>query len=67
MKVFVVAREGKGITGEVKTIEMHHEQLQSAEPGDNIGFNLRGISKDDITRGDVLGHVNNPPTIANLT
>ncbi len=64
-KVTVVpAREGKGITGEVKSIEMHHEQMQQAEPGDNIGFNLRGVSKKDIARGDVVGHTNNVPTIA---
>ena len=64
-KVIVVpGREGKGVTGEVKTIEMHHEQMQQAEPGDNIGFNVRGIEKKDITRGDVLGHTSNPPTIA---
>ena len=64
-KVIVVpAREGKGISGEVKSIEMHHEQLQQAEPGDNIGFNLRGIEKKDIARGDVLGHVSHPPTVA---
>ena len=54
------AREGKGITGEVKTIEMHHEKLPQAEPGDNIGFNLRGVEQKDITRGDVLGHTTNP-------
>ncbi|HLD43487.1 MAG TPA: translation elongation factor EF-1 subunit alpha [Candidatus Nanoarchaeia archaeon] len=64
-KVIVVpAREGKGITGEVKSIEMHHEQLQMAEPGDNIGFNVRGIGKKDIARGDVLGHTDNVPTVA---
>lgn len=64
-KVIVTpAREGKGVTGEVKTIEMHHEQLQEAEPGDNVGFNVRGINKQDIARGDVLGHVDNPPTVA---
>ena len=64
-KVIVVpAREGKGITGEVKTIEMHHEQLDEAEPGDNVGFNVRGIEKKDIARGDVLGHVSHPPTVA---
>jgi len=62
--IIMPGREGKGVTGEVKTIEMHHEQLQSAEPGDNVGFNVRGIGKKDIARGDVLGHVNNPPTIA---
>src|SRR3989338_3213424 len=62
--IFVPAREGKGITGEEKTIEMHHEQMQQAEPGDNIGFNVRGIEKKDIARGDVLGHVDTPPTVA---
>ncbi len=64
-KVIVVpGREGKGVEGEVKTIEMHHEQMKQAEPGDNIGFNIRGIGKKDIARGDVLGHTNNPPTVA---
>jgi len=64
-KIIVVpAREGKGVTGEVKSIEMHHEQMQQAEPGDNIGFNIRGIAKNDIARGDVLGNVNNVPTVA---
>ena len=60
----VPGREGKGVTGEVKTIEMHHEQLKEAEPGDNIGFNVRGFGKTDIARGDVIGHYDNVPTIA---
>ena len=51
-------------SGEVKSIEMHHQPLEKAEPGDNIGFNVRGIAKTDIKRGDVCGHVNNPPTVA---
>lgn len=64
-KIMVMpGREGKGVPGEVKSMEMHHEQLQQAEPGDNIGFNVRGIAKNDIARGDVLGHADNPPTIA---
>lgn len=64
-KVIVVpGREGKGVPGEVKSIEMHHEQLQKAEPGDNVGFNVRGIGKKDIARGDVLGHQDKPPTVA---
>ncbi len=50
--------------GEVKSIEMHHQPLPRAEPGDNIGFNVRGISKNDIKRGDVCGKVDNPPTVA---
>ncbi len=60
----VPGREGKGVAGEVKSIEMHHEQLQSAEPGDNCGFNVRGFGKKDITRGDVIGHSDNVPTVA---
>ena len=64
-KVMVVpGREGKGIGGEVKTIEMHHEVVPEALPGDNIGFNVRGIAKKDIARGDVLGHADNVPTVA---
>ncbi|MEM2943205.1 MAG: translation elongation factor EF-1 subunit alpha [Methanomassiliicoccales archaeon] len=50
--------------GEVKSIEMHHEPLPQAVPGDNIGFNVRGIAKTDIKRGDVAGPVDNPPTVA---
>ncbi len=53
-----------GKTGEVKSIEMHHEQLQQAEPGDNVGFNVRGIDKNDIKRGDVAGPSSSPPTVA---
>jgi len=64
-KVTVVpGREGKGVSGEVKSIEMHHEQVQQAEPGDNVGFNVRGIAKTDIARGDVLGRSDNVPTVA---
>jgi elongation factor 1-alpha len=50
--------------GEVKSLEMHHERIAKAEPGDNIGFNIRGVAKTDIHRGDVAGHVTNPPTVA---
>jgi elongation factor 1-alpha len=63
-KVIVVpGREGKGVPGEVKSIEMHHEQMTQAEPGDNVGISVRGIAKKDIARGDVLGHTDNPPTV----
>ena len=50
--------------GEVKSIETHHVRIQRAEPGDNIGFNVRGVSKRDVRRGDVVGHPDNPPTVA---
>ena len=51
------------VSGEVKSIEMHHEPIPEAVPGDNIGFNVRGVSKNDIRRGDVCGHTDNPPTV----
>ncbi|ABN69911.1 translation elongation factor 1A (EF-1A/EF-Tu) [Staphylothermus marinus F1] len=50
--------------GEVRSIETHHVRIEKAEPGDNIGFNVRGVSKRDIRRGDVAGHLDNPPTVA---
>ncbi|MGA8543164.1 MAG: translation elongation factor EF-1 subunit alpha [Thermoplasmata archaeon] len=52
-----------GKSGEVKSIEMHHESVTEAVPGDNVGFNVRGIDKNDIRRGDVAGPVSNPPTV----
>jgi len=55
--------EPSGKTGEVKTVEAHHEQLPQAIPGDNIGFNVRGISRNDVARGDVAGHTKDPPTV----
>ncbi len=56
--------EPAGVTGEVKSIEMHHESIPQAEPGDNIGFNIRGVEKTAIRRGDVAGHPKSPPTVA---
>ncbi len=53
-----------GKQGEVKSLEMHHERIPQAEPGDNIGFNVRGIGKQDLHRGDVCGKAENPPTVA---
>ena len=56
--------EPAGVSGEVKSIEMHHETFPEAEPGDNIGFNVRGVGKNDIRRGDVAGHTTDAPTVA---
>lgn len=53
-----------GVVGEVRSIEMHHTPIERAEPGDNIGFNVRGVNKQDIKRGDVVGHPTVPPTVA---
>jgi elongation factor 1-alpha len=52
------------VNGEVKSIEMHHEEVPEALPGDNVGFNVRGVGKGDIRRGDVCGPVDLPPTVA---
>ncbi|MFH0748890.1 MAG: translation elongation factor EF-1 subunit alpha [Candidatus Bathyarchaeota archaeon] len=54
----------EGVQGEVRTIETHHEQIQEAGPGDNVGFSVKGVSKKDVRRGDVLGPTSNPPTVA---
>jgi len=56
--------EPSGAKGEVKTIEMFHKKQPQAKPGDNIGFNVRGIGKGDAKRGDVAGHVKSPPIVA---
>jgi elongation factor 1-alpha len=62
--VAVPGRENKPVHGEVKTIEMHHEQMQTAEPGDNVGLSVRGFGKKDIARGDVMGHESDVPSVA---
>ena len=48
-------------SAEVKSIEMHHTMVDKAEPGDNVEFNVRGLSATDIRRGDVAGYQDNPP------
>jgi len=53
-------RTGDGLNGEVKTIEMHHEQMPEAQAGDNVGINIRGVGKKDIARGDVICESANP-------
>ena len=53
-----------GVPGEIKSIETHHTQMDYAEAGDNIGFNLRGVDKKAIHRGDVIGNIDNPPSVA---
>lgn len=53
------------VDAECKTIETHHTEIPEAGPGDNIGFNVRGVEKGSIRRGDVVGHPDNPPTVVN--
>ncbi|CAB1351191.1 unnamed protein product, partial [Coregonus sp. 'balchen'] len=49
------------VTTEVKSVEMHHETLESAMPGDNVGFNVKNVSVKDIRRGNVAGDSKNDP------
>jgi elongation factor 1-alpha len=49
------------VTTEVKSIEMHHESVSEATPGDNIGFNVKNVSVKDIRRGNVCGDAKNDP------
>ena len=46
---------------EVKSVEMHHESIPEAIPGDNVGFNVKGLSVKDIKRGYVCGDAKNDP------
>jgi elongation factor 1-alpha len=52
-----------GVTTEVKSVEMHHEQMPQAGPGDNVGFNVKGLSVKDIKRGFVCGDSKNDPPL----
>jgi elongation factor 1-alpha len=61
--IILPGRTGKGISGEVKSIEMHHEQLPEAVAGDNVGVNIRGVGKKDIARGDVICDAANVPVL----
>jgi elongation factor 1-alpha len=49
------------VTTEVKSVEMHHETLPQAAPGDNVGFNVKNVSVKDIRRGYVCGDSKNSP------
>jgi len=49
------------ITTEVKSVEMHHEALESASPGDNVGFNIKNVAVKDIRRGFVCGDSKQDP------
>ena len=55
------------VTTEVKSVEMHHEALPEAIPGDNVGFNVKNVSVKDIRRGNVAGDSKNDPPARSLT
>ncbi|ELW47281.1 S1 RNA-binding domain-containing protein 1 [Tupaia chinensis] len=48
------------VTTEVKSVEMHHEALSEALPGDNVGFNVKNMSVNDVRCGSVAGDKNDP-------
>merc|ERR1712135_275970 len=50
-----------GITTEVKSVEMHHESVAEALPGDNVGFNVKNVSVKEIRRGNVCSDSKNDP------
>merc|ERR1712230_14309 len=57
----VVTFAPAGVTTEVKSVEMHHEQLVEGLPGDNVGFNVKNVSVKKIRRGNVAGDSKNDP------
>ena len=58
----VVTFAPAGLTTEVKSVEMHHEALTEAFPGDNVGFNVKNVSVKELRRGFVAGDSKaNPP------
>merc|ERR1719208_476342 len=50
-----------GVTTEVKSVEMHHTAMDKAEPGDNVGFNVKNVSVKEIRRGNVCSDSKNDP------
>ncbi|KAI4334432.1 hypothetical protein L6164_019127 [Bauhinia variegata] len=65
----VVTFAPSGLTTEVKSVEMHHEALQEAVPGDNVGFNVKNVAVKDLKRGYVASNSKDDPAkeAANFT
>jgi elongation factor 1-alpha len=51
------------IVTDVRSIEMHHSQLAEAVPGDNVGFNVRGVGQKDVKSGYVVGETARDPPV----
>jgi len=62
--IILPGRSGKGVEGEIRSIEMHHEQMTEAPCGDNVGISVKGVGKKDVARGDVICDAAKPATIA---
>nr|CAB3240902.1 elongation factor 1-alpha [Phallusia mammillata] len=60
----VVTFAPSNLSTEVKSVEMHHQQMKEAEPGDNVGFNVKNVSVKEIKRGNVAGDSKNDPPCA---
>jgi elongation factor 1-alpha len=60
----VVTFAPSGISTEVKSVEMHHESLPEAGPGDNVGFNVKNVSVKDLRRGYVASDSKRDPAVA---
>ena len=57
----IVTFAPKGVSAECKSVEMHHESVPEATPGNNVGFNIKGLSVKDIKRGFVASDSKNDP------
>merc|ERR1711931_529510 len=55
----VVTFAPANVTTEVKSVEMHHQELDEGVPGDNVGFNVKNISIKEIKRGNVTSDSKN--------
>ena len=63
----VVTFAPNNVTTEVKSVEMHHQEMEQAVPGDNVGFNVKNINVKDIKRGNVASDSKNDPAKKTLS
>jgi len=57
----IVTFAPSNVSTEVKSVEMHHEAMPEALPGDNVGFNVKNVSVKEIRRGNVAGESTKDP------
>jgi len=50
-----------GVSTECKSVEMHHESVPEANPGDNVGFNIKNVAVKDLKRGYVASNSKEDP------
>jgi len=61
--LMVVTFAPANLSTEVKSVEMHHEALTEALPGDNVGFNVKNVAVKDLRRGFVASDSKNDPAL----